>query len=79
MWSQIKDFLEDTAQVREYILKTRQRKREHYRGASKREKPKNLTQSLRVMMWAFDTIDDLDLIRRAFDAAWSVVSEEKKT
>jgi hypothetical protein len=81
-WSRIKGFYEDHEQVKAFILKGRVRTREHYRTkhnpSRRRTKPKNLTQAVRVMMWAIDTIDDLDLSKQAFDKAWDAVKEERK-
>ena len=85
-WSSIKGFVEDTEKISALILKRRSEKqrqtREHYRNehnsARKREKPKNLTQAVRIMVWAIDTIDDLDLAKRAFDKAYVAVEEEKQ-
>jgi len=82
VWSSIKDFHEDTAKVKTLILKRRVSSREHWRTkhnpSRSREKPKNLTQAVRVMVWAIDTIDDLDLAKQAFDKAWGAVKEERQ-
>lgn len=81
LWSKIKDFYEDAEQVKAFVLNSRRTSREHYRTqhnpARRREKPKNLTQAVRVMVWAIDTIDDLEMAKQAFDKAWGAVEEEK--
>lgn len=81
-WSRIKGFHEDAEQVKAFVLKGRVTSREHYRTqhnpSRRREKPKNLTQAVRVMMWAIDTIDDLEMAKQAFDKAWDAVKEEKE-
>ena len=81
-WSRIKSFYEDTEKVKAHLLQASMQRtaRENYRTmhnpARRKEKPKNLTQAVRVMVWAIDTIDDLNMAKEAFDKAYQAVGKE---
>lgn len=82
-WSKIKGLPtaspEDHERIKAVILKKRRFIRDHYRTTptDTKTKPKNLTQAVRVMVWAIDTIDDLEMAKKAFDKAYEAVNIER--